>query len=172
MDGRFLNRIAVSTVLSAAVLATCVFAARSTVPDTAPARPAFSLPGLEPVPIGPLMVQANAQRGGATVRQVCAQCHALAGGAAENAGPPLAGVAGRGVASCTGYTYSAALRQHAGQHWTDQMLADWLMAPARFAPGTRMSLTGIPDPAQRADIIAFLHTLGGQAAPAQAGCTP
>lgn len=172
MDGRFLNRIAVSAVLSAAVLATCVFAARSTVPDTTPARPAFSLPGLEPVPIAPFMAQANVQRGGATVRQVCAQCHALAGGSAENAGPPLASVAGRAVASCAGYTYSTALQQHAGQHWTDQMLADWLMAPARFAPGTRMSLTGIPDPAQRADVIAFLHTLGGQAAPAQAGCTP
>ncbi|GAN68969.1 cytochrome c [Acetobacter orleanensis NRIC 0473] len=121
------------------------------------------------------MAHADAQRGDALVHQVCTNCHAVNDGASDGVGPNLSGVVGRPIAGLSGYSYSQALKAQHGHIWSDQALSDWLTAPARFAPGTRMSLVGLPDAAQRADIIAYLRTLGESdvpAPPASPGVTP
>lgn len=158
MDGRFVNRVAVSVLLSAVAMGGALAVACSVVPDTAPTTLAFRLPDQQAVTIAPFMVRASSAHGGQLVRHICAQCHALAAGG-EGAGPVLADVVGRAVASFPGYAYSAALRQHGAQVWDDQRLSDWLTSPARYAAGTRMSFAGLPDPQDRADAIAYLHTL-------------
>ncbi|GAN71152.1 c-type cytochrome [Acetobacter syzygii] len=158
MDGRFLNRVAVSALLSVTVMAGALIAARSIVPDTAPVTPVFRLPNVQTVPVAPFLARANSAHGGQLVRRICAQCHSLAVGG-ESAGPVLVDVTGRNIASLPGYAYSAALRQHSGQVWDDQGLSDWLMSPARYAAGTRMSFAGLSDVQDRADVIVFLHTL-------------
>lgn len=160
MDGRVLNRVAVAVVLSVGVMAGAYGVARTLVPDTTPARLAMVLPGHGAVDIEPYLARADVGHGGRMVEQVCGGCHALRAGAGDSAGPNLFGVVGRPVASVPGYEYSEALHQSAaGRNWTEQTLSDWLSGPDRFAPGTRMSLAGLADPALRADIIAYLQTL-------------
>ncbi|MCP1241293.1 c-type cytochrome [Acetobacter lambici] len=158
MDGRFLNRVAVSVLLSVVAMGGALVIARSVVPDTAPVTPVFRLPSLQAVAIAPYMQHASVVHGGQLVGHICAQCHGLVVGG-ESAGPVLADVVGRSIASLPGYAYSTALRQHAGQVWDDQRLSDWLMSPARYVVGTRMSFAGLSDPQDRADAISYLHTL-------------
>lgn len=158
MDGRLVNRVAVSALLSFVAMGCAFVAAQSIVPDTAPGAPVFHLPSQLAVSIPPFMQRASLDHGGQLVRNICAQCHALAGGG-ESAGPLLANVVGRNIASLPGYAYSAALHHYAGLVWDDQRLSDWLMSPTRYVAGTRMSFAGLPDPQDRADVIAYLHTL-------------
>lgn len=156
----FLNRLGAAVLLSVVSVWVCHAAGFALVPQTAPAKPAFSLPGQDNKPIAPYLAHADAGRGDALVHQICTSCHALNEGASDGVGPDLAGVTGRKIAGLAGYAYSAALKGQAGHVWSDQALSDWLTSPARFAPGTRMSLVGLTDPAQRADVITYLHTLG------------
>ena len=159
MNGTDLNKLGISLVLSVLVLAGCYGVAWALLPDTAPPHPAFSVTGSQVLPVRQILAQADASRGKTVVEQVCGGCHALQPGMGDSVGPLLYGVFGRPVASLPGYGYSPALKRHAGQVWNAQALFDWLSAPDRFAPGTRMSFPGIADAAQRADIIAFLQTL-------------
>jgi cytochrome c2 len=83
---------------------------------------------------------------------LCAGCHA--GGHA--AGPPLAGVVGRPVASVESFSYSPALAALRGRVWTPERLDAWLAAPRDLAPGTAMGFTGLPDPEDRRLLIEAL----------------
>ena len=72
-------------------------------------------------------------------------------------GPSLTGVVGRKPGSLPGYAgYSPALRK-VGSTWTPVRLDSFLIAPAKLVPGTRMAVS-IPDPKDRADVVAFLET--------------
>ena len=84
----------------------------------------------------------------------CKICHQ---GASSPLAPNLAGVAGKDKASRTDFTYSPALKAKAGV-WTDADLDKWLTSPGAFVPGTKM-VVAVPDPANRAALIAYLHTL-------------
>lgn len=85
----------------------------------------------------------------------CAGCHAASFGVA--AGPSLAGVIGRDIASLPGFPYSAALRKLGGV-WDDTALDAFLRDPNAFAPGTTMNIRGL-DAATRAEVIAYLKNL-------------
>lgn len=159
MESTFLNKAAFAVLLCVAVAWGAGMVGRTVVPDASPRKPVFSIPGLEKVLIRPYMQHADPQRGAALVGAVCSNCHAINEHAQESVGPALTNVAGRFIASLAGFHYSSALADLAKERWSDQNLSDWLAAPSRFAPGTRMSLMGIPQAEQRADIIAFLHTL-------------
>ncbi|ATJ91439.1 cytochrome C [Acetobacter senegalensis] len=159
MDSVFLNKAAAAGLLSIAVAWICNAVASGVVPANVPVKPAFSVPGTENVSITPYMAHADADRGEELARQICSSCHALVSAAADGVGPNLASVAGRPIATAAGYAYSSALLGQKEHVWSDQALSDWLTSPARFAPGTRMSLVGISSPEQRADIIAYLHRL-------------
>lgn len=172
MDSMFLNRLGAAFLLSGVCIWGCYITGGVVVPRTIPAKPAFSLAGLENRPIAPFMAHADVERGDALVHQVCTSCHAVNEGASDGVGPNLSDVTGRPIGGLPHYSYSQALKTRHGQKWSDQALSDWLTSPARFAPGTRMSLVGLPDPVQRADIIAYLHTLGSSDTPAAAGETP
>jgi cytochrome c len=43
--------------------------------------------------------------------------------------------------------------------WTDEKLFQYLENPQRVIPGTKMTYTGVKDPQQRANVIAYLNTL-------------
>lgn len=164
MTGRDLNRAALSVLLSISIVVGCRALALAAVPATAPANPAFVMPDQQKEEALP---KGDAARGEDIVNSSCSFCHSLTRGGGDSAGPALFGVVGRPVASVASYNYSGALKQHAAQTWTPRLLSDWLKAPSHFAPGTRMSLAGISDPGQRADIIAFLQTLHEQPSPAE-----
>lgn len=86
---------------------------------------------------------------------VCKSCHA----AEKNGiGPMLKGIVRANAGSAPGYGYSAANR-NSGIRWTPEKLFQYLEKPQRVVPGTKMTYPGVPDPQQRADIIAYLATL-------------
>ena len=84
----------------------------------------------------------------------CKICHQ---GPSTPLAPSLAGVVGKDKASRTDFQYSAALKAKAG-NWTDADLDKWLTSPGAFVPGTKM-VVAVPDAANRAALIAYLHTL-------------
>lgn len=106
---------------------------------------------------GDFMRVADAGRGGRLFGQ-CAACHTVRKGAGDRDGPGLYDVVGKPVASNSRrFGYTGALRL-AGGVWMPERLDVWLTAPAKFAPGTSMSFPGLPDPLDRADVIAYLQT--------------
>ncbi|KQI67779.1 cytochrome C [Loktanella sp. 3ANDIMAR09] len=89
----------------------------------------------------------------------CRSCHALADG--ENGvGPHLYDVVGRDIDAVAGYNYSGALEEVADV-WTPENLYAFLEDPQGWAPGTAMGYRGLPDPADRANLIAYLASNPG-----------
>jgi cytochrome c len=89
----------------------------------------------------------------------CLSCHAYQPDSEPMEGPSLWGVVGRRIASAEGYDYSAALKGIDGT-WDRATLDRFLTNTKAFAPGTRMSLGGVRDPADRAVVLDFLERLG------------
>ena len=81
----------------------------------------------------------------------CTACHSLDH---SRIGPAHRGVFGRHVARVPDFDYSPALR-HSNVTWNARTLDRWLTNPEAFIPGQKMGYS-VPDPQDRADIIAFL----------------
>jgi cytochrome c len=94
----------------------------------------------------------------------CASCHDVSAAHSAKIGPNLHGVIGRKVASLDGYPYSAALKSQTFV-WDASTLDRWLTNPNALVPGTIMAFAGLPDPADRGAIIAYLQRQGPNAAP-------
>ncbi|QQA42495.1 c-type cytochrome [Pelagovum pacificum] len=89
----------------------------------------------------------------------CQTCHSLEPG--ENrTGPSLAGVVGRPVDAVEGFSYSGALEEVV-ETWTPENLNHFIENPRGFAPGTAMSYGGMRRIEDRANLIAYLETVGG-----------
>jgi cytochrome c len=88
----------------------------------------------------------------------CAICHTVAKGGGNGVGPNLFDVMGRKAASMPNFYYSQALKS-SGITWTPDKLDAWIKSPATLVPGNRMAFSGLDNPQQRADLIAYLATL-------------
>jgi cytochrome c len=123
-------------------------------------------------PIAHFLQTADAARGEGVFRK-CTTCHSVNQGGANGLGPNLWGRVGSPIASVAGYSYSDALRQHAGDSWSWENLSHWLASPRAFAPGTKMTFAGLSDPQDRADLLVYLNSQGGSLQlpppPAQSG---
>jgi cytochrome c len=86
----------------------------------------------------------------------CAVCHSIDG--TNGTGPTLKGVIGRRSGTVVGFRYSRAMRA-AGITWNEQSLNQYLSNPQEFIAGNVMPFSGVPDPAERAEIIAYLRLL-------------
>jgi cytochrome c len=116
-------------------------------------------------PIAALLVSADPKKGQALTQQVgCVACHSFNQGGKPGVGPNLYNVVGGPHAHEQGFDYSAALKAKTGD-WTYDALYEWLKKPSAYAPGTKMSFAGLANPQQRADIIAYLHTLSSNPVP-------
>ena len=82
----------------------------------------------------------------------CQGCHSID---ANRVGPRHAGLFGRHAGSLDDYNYSDAMRA-SGVVWNETTLDQFLTAPRKFIPGTKMPFAGIPDAQERADLIAYL----------------
>jgi cytochrome c len=84
----------------------------------------------------------------------CIACHSPE---ANRVGPRHQGVVGRKAGSLTDYSYSKAVKA-SNVVWDETTLDQWLTNPQAFIPGQKMNFK-VADPADRADIIAYLKTL-------------
>ena len=91
----------------------------------------------------------------------CASCHTVEVGK-NGFGPSLAGVYERKAGSLAGYTYSPAMVQ-SGLTWDEKTLNLFLTSSTKEVPGTSMPVS-LPNATDRANVIAYLETLGRTAA--------
>lgn len=93
---------------------------------------------------------------GAKLFRACVACHTVAADGGNRAGPTLFRLFGRPAGSVPGYPYSEALAR-SGIVWTEETV-DRLFAlgPETFTPGSKMPLQRMPDPGDRAALIAYL----------------
>lgn len=90
----------------------------------------------------------------------CKSCHKLEAGA-NGTGPYLYGVVDRPIGASEGFRYSATLSGMSADAWTPENLNAFLENPKGFAAGTTMSFNGLRKIEDRADLIAYLQTIGG-----------
>lgn len=112
----------------------------------------------EEVDFETLLASADPEAGARQFRK-CSACHQLEQGA-NGAGPYLYGVVGRDKASVEGFSYSEALSSMEGA-WTPENLSGFIEKPSAYAPGTSMGFAGLSNAEDRADLIAYLQTIGG-----------
>jgi cytochrome c len=137
-------------------------AAPAAAPAAAAAAPAASpaaAPAAAELPkVGPLLASADPEKGGALFRRQCAVCHTVNEGGKNGVGPNLYDVVGKPHGHLEGFNYSAALKGKQGP-WSYEELNAWLLAPAQYAPGTRMGFVGLKDVQDRANVIAYMRSL-------------
>jgi cytochrome c len=122
-------------------------------------------------PIEARLASSDVAKGEAVFKK-CMACHTIASGAPNGIGPNLHGVVGEGIGQgAGGFAFSDALKKHTGT-WDWGSLDTWLKSPSGFAQGTKMTFAGLPNPQDRADVIAYLNAQGSNkplpAAPAAA----
>ena len=85
----------------------------------------------------------------------CVVCHSVEAGGPLRVAPSLYGIVGARKARADWYAYSPALRK-VGGNWSESDIDKFLTSPRTFLPGTTKTIIGIPDPKERAEIIAAL----------------
>jgi alcohol dehydrogenase (cytochrome c) len=99
----------------------------------------------------------DAAAGKAVFANQCSSCHTTEVGK-NGFGPSLAGVLGRKAGSLAGFNFSPAMAQ-AGLTWDEKTLDLFLTSSTKEVPGTSMSVV-LPNAMDRANVIAYLETLG------------
>mmetsp|Transcript_3262 Transcript_3262/g.8139 ORF Transcript_3262/g.8139 Transcript_3262/m.8139 type:complete len:116 (-) Transcript_3262:149-496(-) len=97
-------------------------------------------------------------KGAKVFKAKCAQCHTNDKAGLTKQGPPLYGIFGRTAGTCDGFQYSSANVQ-SGIVWSDKHMYEYLVNPKKYMPGTKMVFAGMKKDKERADLIAYLHTL-------------
>ncbi len=93
---------------------------------------------------------------GAEVFRACVACHTLSPDEGNRAGPTLAGIFGRKIATLPGYNFSEPLK-HLDIVWTPETVSKLFeIGPATFTPGTKMPQQIIGSAEDRKALVDFL----------------
>ena len=87
----------------------------------------------------------------------CRTCHFTEAAAGHGNGPNLYRIFGKAAGKQQGFEHYSPVLAAAQFVWTPQLLYAWLENPMAALPGTSMMSSGVPDPQQRADLIAYLQ---------------
>ena len=112
----------------------------------------------EEVDFEALLAAADVEKGARAFRQ-CSACHKLEDGA-NGTGPHLYGIVGRAKGVVDGFGYSDTIAGMGGE-WSAENLNGFLESPRDYAPGTSMGYAGMRKIEDRANLIAYLATIGG-----------
>jgi cytochrome c len=94
---------------------------------------------------------------GAQVFRACVACHTLKPDEGNRAGPTLAGLFGRRIATLPGYNFSAALKK-LDLVWTPETVSKLFeLGPASYTPGTKMPEQRITSAEDRSELVRFLE---------------
>lgn len=147
--------------------------------EQAPEKPGFVIEAAEPaegggeaaaekaVPIADLLAKADPAKGEAVFKK-CQACHSGEKGGPNKVGPDLWDVVDRPVGEHEGFAYSAGMKDFSkggSEKWTFDNLNHFLTSPKNFVKGTAMGFAGIKKDDERADLIAYLHTLSDNPVP-------
>jgi glucose/arabinose dehydrogenase/cytochrome c2 len=121
----------------------------------------MSIVGLAWVASATMTTAQDAERGDQIFQTNCALCHSSSLGPGNTVvikqGPTLVGVMGRKAGTSPHFGFTEALKD-SGLSWIGATLDQYLTNPTTAVPGTTMSVT-VPEPSDRADVIAYLATL-------------
>ena len=92
---------------------------------------------------------------GAKVFNKCAACHKIGPGAKNAVGPELNGLNGRKSGTAEGYNYSDA-NKNSGITWDEAKFKEYITAPQKMVPGTKMTFPGLPNDADRDNVWAYI----------------
>ena len=99
---------------------------------------------------------------GAEIYRACVACHTLTPDEGNRAGPTLAGIFGRKIATLPGYHFSEALRR-LDIVWSPETVAKLFeLGPATYTPGTKMPEQTIGSAEDRAALVRFLEKVTGK----------
>ncbi len=127
------------------------------VPAPAPAAPAAA-GGFDAKAVVAKLATASADDGKATFKK-CSACHVVDKAASSKVAPNLWGIVGRAKGAHADYAgYSEAMKAKGGE-WSYENLAAFIYKPKGYIAGTKMVFNGINDPAEIANLIAYLRTL-------------
>ena len=88
--------------------------------------------------------------------RACVACHSLNRDEGDRAGPSLAGLFGRKIATLPGYNFSPALKK-LDIVWTPETVAKLFeVGPVAYTPGTKMPEQKIGSAEDRAALVKFL----------------
>ena len=115
-------------------------------------------------PVDPILLEtagdplaAYAGDHGADVFRACVACHTLGAEQANRAGPTLAGIFGRRIATLPGYHFSEALKR-LDIVWTPETVSRLFeIGPSAYTPGTKMPEQRIGSEQDRAALVKFLE---------------
>jgi cytochrome c len=94
---------------------------------------------------------------GAEVFRACVACHTLSANDGVRAGPTLAGIFGRKIATLPGYNFSDALKK-LDIVWTPETVAKLFeIGPVAYTPGTKMPEQRIGSAEDRTALVKFLE---------------
>lgn len=103
----------------------------------------------------PALAAGDAAKGKAAFAR-CQICHVLQPGV-NRLGPSLANIFGTKAGDVKGFNFSPAMKS-SKIVWNEKTLDAFLAKPMQVIPGNRMAFAGVPNPADRANIIAYVKT--------------
>jgi cytochrome c len=99
---------------------------------------------------------------GADIFRACVACHTLGAEQANRAGPTLAGIFGRRIATVPGYNFSESLKR-LDIVWTPETVSKLFeIGPSAYTPGTKMPEQRIGSEQDRAALVQFLARATGR----------
>ena len=110
---------------------------------------------IEKIDIATVMAQGDVTNGEKIFKK-CAACHSINKGGPNKIGPALYNVVGRKVGGVASYKYSKALASY-GKKWSFEELNGFLIKPAKYLKGTKMSYAGLRKETDRASVIKYLN---------------
>ena len=113
-----------------------------------------------PIDWGTVLPTADIKAGEAVFAK-CKSCHTIEAGGANGTGPNLHGILGKKSGQHAGFAYSPVMIEH-GTHgvWTFQETSEFLKAPQKHLPGTKMTFVGLKKAEDRINLLAYLNTQG------------
>lgn len=114
-----------------------------------------------PIDWGTVLPVADIKAGEAVFAK-CKSCHTIDAGGANGTGPNLHGALGRKPGTHPGFAYSAGMiaEGEKAKIWGFEEISEFLKAPQKHVPGTKMTFVGLKKPEDRIAVIAYLHSQG------------